>query len=81
MLKMLRFRRRSSCFMNGANHYSLLGLEITRQVGCKGSMTLVAVDRGGIADHIILDRRWLHGTAQDETQDGSTSPAQATLPS
>ncbi|MBI3475375.1 MAG: hypothetical protein HY010_06565 [Acidobacteria bacterium] len=57
-------------FMNGANHYRLLGLELTRQAGSKGSMTLVAVDRGGTADHIILDRSWLHGTAQDETQDG-----------
>jgi hypothetical protein len=57
-------------FQNGANHYRLIGLELTRQTGTKGSMTLVAVDKGGAANHIILDRSWLHGTPQDETQVG-----------
>ncbi len=55
---------------NGANHYRLLGLEITRTAGGRSSPTLIAVEPGGLADHIIVDRSWLHGTAQDETQVG-----------
>jgi len=54
---------------SGANHYRLLGLEITRAAGVKGSPTLVSLDEGA-ADHIIVDRSWLHGTAQDETGNG-----------
>jgi hypothetical protein len=55
---------------NGANHYRLLGLEITRTAGGRSSPTLIAVEPGGLADHIIVDRSWLHGTSQDETQVG-----------
>lgn len=57
-------------FRNGANHYRLIGLEITKTAGVKSSPTLVSVEPGGIADHIIVDRSWLHGTAQDETRVG-----------
>jgi len=57
-------------FMNGANHYRLLGLELTRLVGAKGTMILVAVDKGATANHIVIDRSWLHGTTQDETKAG-----------
>ena len=55
---------------NGANHYRLLGLELTRTAGGRMAPTLIGVEPGGIADHIIVDRSWLHGTAQDETQLG-----------
>ena len=53
---------------NGANFYRFLGLEITRQNGLAGSGALITLQ--GTADHIILDRSWLHGNAQDETSDG-----------
>jgi len=55
-------------FADKANYYRLLGLEITRPVGSKGSALLVSL--AGTADHIIVDRSWLHGQAQDETRDG-----------
>jgi hypothetical protein len=55
-------------FANGANFYRVIGLEITRPVGTKGSAILIGL--AGTADHIILDRSWLHGQAQDETNDG-----------
>ena len=58
-------------FQSGANHYRLVGLELTRPAGTtKGAVTLISVDRGGTANHIVVDRSWLHGTAQDETKDG-----------
>ncbi len=53
---------------NGANYYRIIGLEIMRPTGVKGNATLVGL--AGTADHIILDRSWLHGQAQDETSDG-----------
>ena len=55
---------------NGANHYRLLGLEITRTAGGRSAPTLISVEPGGVADHIIIDRSWLHGTVHDETQVG-----------
>ncbi len=55
---------------NGANHYRLIGLEITRTAGGRSAPTLIAVEPGGVADHIIVDRSWLHGTVHDETQVG-----------
>ena len=55
---------------NGANHYRFLGLEITRQVGGLIVFHLVSLTPGGTADHIIFDRVWIHGTAQDETKSG-----------
>jgi Putative Ig domain len=55
-------------FAPGANYYRLVGLEITRAPGAKLS-SLVSV-KNGPADHIVIDRSWLHGTAQDETQSG-----------
>src|SRR6266850_1479411 len=57
-------------FSNGANHYRLIGLEITRTAGVKSAPTLVSVAPGGSADHIIVDRSWLHGTTHDETRVG-----------
>jgi hypothetical protein len=53
---------------NGANFYRFVGLEITRANGLKGNAILISLQ--GTADHIILDRSWLHGNPQDETNDG-----------
>src|SRR5215470_12135631 len=53
---------------NGANHYRLLGLEITRTAGNGFVGGLVGASNGASANHIVLDRVWLHGTAQDDTQ-------------
>ena len=53
----------------GANHYRLLGLEITRTPGTRTVGPLVFT-QANAADHIVVDRSWLHGTAQDETSDG-----------
>jgi hypothetical protein len=57
-------------FQNGANHYRLIGLEVVRMTGTKSAATLISVERGGIANNIVLDRSWVHGTAQDETRTG-----------
>jgi len=54
----------------GANHYRFIGLEITRD--SPGSVIynlVVPVDKGP-ADHLVFDRVWMHGTAQDETTRG-----------
>ncbi len=53
----------------GANHYRLLGLEITRAVGTGIDYQLVSV-ASGTADHLVMDRVWLHGTTQDDTKNG-----------
>jgi hypothetical protein len=58
-------------FMPGANHYRFIGLEITR--GLPGAtITALASTKGegGTANHLIFDRVWMHGTAQDETTRG-----------
>src|SRR5215469_966317 len=56
-------------FLPGANHYRFLGLEITR--GAPGAnLSALAFERGGTANHLIFDRVWMHGTAQDETARG-----------
>jgi hypothetical protein len=52
---------------NGANHYRLMGLEITRSLGDRYVGKLIAATPGQAADHIIVDRVWLHGDAVDET--------------
>jgi hypothetical protein len=57
-------------FQSGANHYRLMGLEIVRMGGSKSAVALVSVDTGGQGHHIVLDRSWLHGNAQDETRVG-----------
>ncbi len=55
---------------DGANHYRLLGLEITRGVPKIPVYNLVINENGGASDHIVIDRSWLHGTPQDETGRG-----------
>jgi hypothetical protein len=57
-------------FGNGANHYRFIGLEITRTPGSGVVYNLAVREKGGASDHIIFDRCWIHGTAQDETQRG-----------
>jgi hypothetical protein len=53
---------------NGADYYRFVGLEITRPAGTPGPAVLIA--GRGTADHIVFDRLWLHGAAQDETSSG-----------
>jgi hypothetical protein len=55
---------------NGANHFRLLGLELTRPASKAAVYNLVVRESQGTADHIVFDRVWLHGTAQDETTRG-----------
>jgi hypothetical protein len=56
-------------FLPGANHYRFIGLEITRTAGSQTVYNL-AFNHANAADHIIFDRSWLHGNAQDETGRG-----------
>jgi hypothetical protein len=55
-------------FSPGANHYRLIGLEITR--AASGACVYNLVEFKGPADHVVFDRLWMHGTAQDETTRG-----------
>jgi hypothetical protein len=55
-------------FQSGANYYRLLGLEIMRPAGTPGPARLLFAH--GTADHIVIDRSWLHGALQDETHAG-----------
>jgi len=50
----------------GANYYRFIGLEITRAAPRAAQL----ISGKGTADHIVVDRSWLHGSAQDETQLG-----------
>jgi len=52
----------------GANYYRFIGLEVTRPAGTPGTARLMFVK--GTADHLVVDRSWLHGAPQDETHDG-----------
>jgi len=67
-------------FASGANHYRLLGLEITRPQDGNPIVALVSPATSQSASYLILDRCWIHGTAQDETRrgvelDGTTNAA------
>jgi len=55
-------------FVSGANFYRFIGLEVTRAAGTPGPARLMTGQ--GTADHIVLDRSWLHGNPQDETYNG-----------
>ncbi len=57
-------------FEEGANHYRLLGLEITRNIPGSVVYDLVGMRGKGTAHHLVFDRDWIHGTAQDETTRG-----------
>lgn len=54
---------------DGANHYRFLGLEITRE-SPDTVYNVVAMAGKGSNHHIVFDRDWIHGTAQDETTRG-----------
>jgi hypothetical protein len=54
----------------GANHYRLIGLEITLPEGGPPANHLVSTKNWGVSDHIIFDRVWMHGTPQDEIKGG-----------
>jgi len=53
---------------SGASYYRFMGLEITRPAGTPGSGRLLFTN--GTADHIVVDRLWLHGSPQNETAVG-----------
>ena len=55
-------------FAAGANHYRLFGLEIARAAGTGFIGTLITAL--GTADHIIVDRVWIHGSPRDDTASG-----------
>jgi Putative Ig domain len=55
---------------NGANHYRLIGLEITRDKPKALVYNLFTSETNGTFDHVVIDRSWMHGTAQDETTRG-----------
>jgi Putative Ig domain len=57
-------------FAPGANYYRFLGVEITRVANGKIVYALVTPTPGQTMDHIVFDRVWVHGTAQDETAHG-----------
>ena len=57
-------------FAPGANHYRLIGLEITRATAPGLVSELITPQTHCPADHIIVDRSWVHGTPQDETTRG-----------
>ena len=55
-------------FASGANFYRFIGLEVTRPAGTPGPARLMSTK--GTMDHVVVDRSWLHGALQDETNDG-----------
>jgi hypothetical protein len=57
-------------FAPQANHYRLMGLEITRQQGAPLDYGLATIESRGTMDHIVFDRVWMHGTAHDDTTRG-----------
>jgi hypothetical protein len=54
---------------SGANHFRLIGLEVTRAVSPALVYNLISPEDAA-ADHLIFDRMWIHGTAQNETVRG-----------
>lgn len=54
----------------GANHYRLLGLEVTRDTPQALVQNLISPAAHAAADHFVFDRLWLHGTERDETTRG-----------
>jgi hypothetical protein len=57
-------------FAADANHYRLIGLELTRLAGIGVVYALGSPTPGTANNNIIYDRIWFHGTAQDETTRG-----------
>lgn len=65
-------------FRDGANHYRLTGLEITRPDGLRGIAALVFVEPKSSAHHIVIDRSWFHGPVKDDTQMGVSMTGMST---
>jgi hypothetical protein len=57
-------------FATGANHYRLLGLEVTRSSPGAAVTSLVSLEEDATTDHLVFDRMWFHGAAQEETRRG-----------
>lgn len=58
-------------FAGGANHYRLLGLEVTRVPSDGMSVVgLITPTTGDSMDKIVVDRCYIHGSATDETRRG-----------
>ena len=57
-------------FLEGANHYRFIGLEITRPESDLRMRHLVQPNEKATANHLVFDRVWMHGTARDETKGG-----------
>ena len=57
-------------FLQGANHYRFIGLEITRAQSEMRMRHLAQPAEKATAHHLVFDRVWMHGTAQDETKGG-----------
>jgi hypothetical protein len=55
---------------NGANHYRLIGLELTRTAGSNVIYALIYVGNTSSANHLVFDRLWIHGTANSEVAHG-----------
>ena len=56
----------------GANHYRLMGLEVTHPSGMPTGQpdTLLSLAGSPVPNHIIIDRCWIHGTATDYLKRG-----------
>jgi hypothetical protein len=52
----------------GANHYRIIGLEVTRTPGTGTVYALIRFEDG--ANHVVIDRSWIHGTPLDENVRG-----------
>jgi hypothetical protein len=73
MAKLVMNRGKSSGpvqFAAGANHYRLIGLELTRVTGTGVVYALASPTAGAVSSHIIYDRIWFRGTEHDETTRG-----------
>lgn len=57
-------------FAPGANHYRLIGIEVTRRPGAYIIYNLAFVSIGGSASYLVFDRVWMHGTTNDDTSRG-----------
>lgn len=57
-------------FASGANHYRLLGLEVTRAAKNGQCVTGLITSEGAPVSQIVLDRLYIHGTPKDETRRG-----------
>lgn len=58
-------------FLQGANHYRFIGLEITRGMPQARYRNLIQTEDVDVQAHdLVFDRMWIHGTAQDETKGG-----------